>query len=599
MTRRGLPFLGLAVLAVCTLGGPAPSYAQAQTAAQQGEALGRQVQATAGTTVTDTDAPTGVPGYAGSDFASGRLVDDPEALASEGAAAASGSTATKVVLDPHRASIDPKTIDVDAAQKVEARPDSYLGAGEGIDGTKGKCQPLPGGSAGSVTYYESCNDGAKVTQEARSCEVPLVATAQTRTVYDYSCDDRGGEGCLTFDAYVSDGRCRVTATAEKRICLQGDAVNCTEPDIVTTQVLECSEPVTGLPVPTARTVTDIVTTRDESACSAATADGTCTLDAETCIDADPATRTIDGVTLTQSCWKWRRDYTCTGVTQANDCGSLKANPACSFDHEDCLDDPADGAAAGPCKVRDEVYRCIIGDGSASAPASLCGSDLYCLHGECTKIEREASTEFQDALVAVHAMGDVRDQFDPADLSLFKGEATGCHRPIFGLVNCCAGKSSGLLSVAAGGAALAGGPAAIAALATPFLTLFLCSPKEMELDIKDRMGLCHYVGTYCSQKVLFVCTTKRKTDCCFPSKLSRILQEQGRAQLGLGWGSARHPECRGFTVEEFQQLDLGKMDFREVYADFTEAVKLPDEVATSAAIQAKIRDYYQLHATSGP
>lgn len=70
-------------------------------------------------------------------------------------------------------------------------------------------------------------------------------------------------------------------------------------------------------------------------------------------------------------------------------------------------------------------------------------------------------------------------------------------------------------------------------------------------------------------------------------------------MGFGWGSAKHPECRGFTVEEFQRLDLGKMDFREVYADFTDAVRLPDEVAASAAIQTKIRDYYQLHAPSGP
>ncbi|WP_240959872.1 conjugal transfer protein TraN [Novosphingobium olei] len=594
-----MPFLGIAVLAVCTLGGPAPRSAQAQAAAQAGEALGRQVQATAAATVTDTTAATGVPGYAGSDFATGRLVEDPEALASEGAAAASGSTATKVVLDPRRPAIDPRTIDLTAAQKVEAAPDSYLGAGDGIDGTKGKCRPLPGGSAGSVTYYESCNDGAKVSQDSRSCEVPLVATTQPRTVYDYTCVDWPTNQCAPFAPYLDDGRCRLIVASQKQICLQGDPAHCAEPETVTTWTSQCSEPVSGLPIPTSRTVTDVVTTRDESACSAATADRTCTLDAETCIDPDPATRTIDGATLTQACWKWRRDYTCTGVTQANDCGPLKANPACSFDHEECLDDSPNGPADGPCKVRDEVYRCTIGAAATSAPASLCGSDLYCLHGECTTITREASTEFQDALVAVHAMGDVRDQFDPADLSLFKGEATGCHRPIFGLVNCCAGKSSGLLSAAAGGAALAGGPAAIAALATPFLTQFLCSAEEKQLDIKDRMGLCHYVGTYCSQKVLFVCTTKRKSYCCFPSKLSRILQEQGRTQLGLGWGDARHPECRGFTVAEFQQLDLGKMDFREVYADFTEAVKLPDEVSASAAIQTKIRDYYQLHATSGP
>lgn len=39
-------------------------------------------------------------------------------------------------------------------------------------------------------------------------------------------------------------------------------------------------------------------------------------------------------------------------------------------------------------------------------------------------------------------------------------------------------------------------------------------------------------TYCSKKFLGVCLTKRKAYCCFESKLARILQEQGRRQLGV-------------------------------------------------------------------
>jgi len=166
-----------------------------------------------------------------------------------------------------------------------------------------------------------------------------------------------------------------------------------------------------------------------------------------------------------------------------------------------------------------------------------------------------------------------------------------------LVNCCAGKTSGLITTAAGAAAIAGGPTAIAALATPFLTMFLCSNDEKLLDVKDRMGLCHYVGTYCSDKILGVCTSKRKSYCCFESKLSRILQEQGRAQLAMSWGTAKNPDCEGFTVEEFQQLDLSQMDFTEVYDEFVDAAKVPDEVETSIEIQNKIEEYYKLHGGS--
>ena len=79
---------------------------------------------------------------------------------------------------------------------------------------------------------------------------------------------------------------------------------------------------------------------------------------------------------------------------------------------------------------------------------------------------------------------------------------------------------------------------------------------------------------------------------FGSKLTRILQEQGRTQIGKSWGSAKHPDCSGFTVAQFAQLDLSKMDFSEVYADFISAAKLPDEAATLTDIQNKIQAYYQ-------
>jgi conjugal transfer mating pair stabilization protein TraN len=165
-----------------------------------------------------------------------------------------------------------------------------------------------------------------------------------------------------------------------------------------------------------------------------------------------------------------------------------------------------------------------------------------------------------------------------------------------LVNCCAGKTSGLLTAGAGAAALAGGPTAIAALATPFLTMFLCSTEEKMLDIKDRMGFCHKVGTYCSSSVLGICKTKRTAYCCFESKLSRILQEQGRPQLNKPWGKPKKEQCEGFTIDEFSRLDLSVMDFTEVYSEFVDAAKLPDEVSTLSEIQDKIQDYYDIHTS---
>jgi conjugal transfer mating pair stabilization protein TraN len=78
------------------------------------------------------------------------------------------------------------------------------------------------------------------------------------------------------------------------------------------------------------------------------------------------------------------------------------------------------------------------------------------------------------------------------------------------------------------------------------------------------------------------------------KTPLTLQEQGRPQLGKSWGTPKKPVCDGFTIFEFQQLDLSVMDFSEIYAEFVDAAKLPNEAAALIEIQAKIEAYYAAH-----
>ena len=81
--------------------------------------------------------------------------------------------------------------------------------------------------------------------------------------------------------------------------------------------------------------------------------------------------------------------------------------------------------------------------------------------------------------------------------------------------------------------------------------------------------CHYVGRYCEKKILGMCVQKAKGHCCYNSILARIIHEQGRPQLVSfqpdgAWGSAKRPNCRGFTPEEFQAVDFSKVDMSEYY-----------------------------------
>lgn len=98
-----------------------------------------------------------------------------------------------------------------------------------------------------------------------------------------------------------------------------------------------------------------------------------------------------------------------------------------------------------------------------------------------------------------------------------------------------------------------------------MSLMECSEGEGRLSLQRGAGLCHEIGDYCSHKVLGFCVTRTHGHCCFNSVLSRIINEQGRSQVGRGWGDAKNPQCGGFTIAELQSLRFDVMDFSEFYA----------------------------------
>lgn len=93
-------------------------------------------------------------------------------------------------------------------------------------------------------------------------------------------------------------------------------------------------------------------------------------------------------------------------------------------------------------------------------------------------------------------------------------------------------------------------------------LMSCDQADQLTAMRKGQNLCVALGSYCSQKFLKICVEKKEGYCCFNSRLARIIQEQGRAQLGKSWGSAQSPECSGFTVAEFESLDFSSIDLTE-------------------------------------
>ncbi|WP_285616101.1 conjugal transfer protein TraN [Hydrogenophilus thermoluteolus] len=127
-------------------------------------------------------------------------------------------------------------------------------------------------------------------------------------------------------------------------------------------------------------------------------------------------------------------------------------------------------------------------------------------------------------------------------------------------------------------------------------LLSCDQQEMILAMRRGQNLCVEVGKYCSGKILGKCYEHTKSYCCYNSRLARIINEQGRAQIGKSWGSPKSPNCSGFTQSEFERIDFSKIDLSEFMAEVMASVKIPDvsgiQQNIQGVVQQKMQNYYQ-------
>jgi conjugal transfer mating pair stabilization protein TraN len=127
-----------------------------------------------------------------------------------------------------------------------------------------------------------------------------------------------------------------------------------------------------------------------------------------------------------------------------------------------------------------------------------------------------------------------------------------------------------------------------------MSMSSCNEEEGKLAMKEGAGLCHTVGTWCSSCIRIFgkcvsCIEHSTGKCCFNSKLARIVNEQGRVQVGKGWGSGKSPDCSGFTIAQLQSLDFAAMDLTEFYASIVPT--LPNAGALQGSNAARLTTCY--------
>ena len=222
---------------------------------------------------------------------------------------------------------------------------------------------------------------------------------------------------------------------------------------------------------------------------------------------------------------------------------------------------ADGLASGG------VTNCNAGLRDADSAGS-CGTVRYCVGAGCETVRPQSNTGFVEATTRLNMALELGgEEFDRGDLRFFTGQRRACHIKLFGLANCC--KNSGLL-----------------------VGLGNCSASEIELAEERNAGNTHYLGRYCSKRTFFgVCIRRSRAWCVFGSKLGRILQQQGRSQLGIGWN-----DCRGFTVAEIEGIDFARLDLSEFTENLMDgsmepSASLPDAGGTGDTMRRRIRDFY--------
>lgn len=194
----------------------------------------------------------------------------------------------------------------------------------------------------------------------------------------------------------------------------------------------------------------------------------------------------------------------------------------------------------------------------------CGETFFCIDGDCYDEVQKQNDNFSEAASGLAALGEAAESFSAENLRVFTGNAASCSKKPIGLSDCCADSGWG-----------------------NDIGLTQCSEEEKSLSDAKEKKLTIELGEYCAEKVLGVCIRKKKSYCQFDSKMTRIIQEQGKQQLGLGFGSKKDPDCSGFTPEQLQQVDFSKIDMSDFYEDLNANMELPN----MQEIQDRINDKY--------
>ncbi|EQA15452.1 conjugal transfer protein TraN [Glaesserella parasuis] len=255
----------------------------------------------------------------------------------------------------------------------------------------------------------------------------------------------------------------------------------------------------------------------------------------------------ESVQAEADCWEKSETFVANDASD-NECIKYEKNPNCTISERECI------LKEGNDCVRHRIkYQCST---TVKTDGYICGDKFFCSDGSCSDLEGSVNSDFGHAVsqLATLAQAGKDVSLDDVNLRAFSGRPMYCRKSGFGFSDCC--KDSGW-----------GNDAGLAK----------CNSEENALGKAKDKKLTIFVGTYCDKRVLKKCVRRKSSYCVFDNKLARIIQAQGRSgQLGMGFGGASSPDCRGLNVDELQRIDFNAMDYSDFYEELEANKQIPDK-----------------------
>ncbi|HAT3877914.1 TPA: type-F conjugative transfer system mating-pair stabilization protein TraN [Legionella pneumophila] len=281
----------------------------------------------------------------------------------------------------------------------------------------------------------------------------------------------------------------------------------------------------------------------------------CIMDAsQSCLEPN-LTKVIGGISIKRACWGRAYQYQCA-VVSSSACTPL-INQGCSQTGSTCMQ-----AKANLCERYSQTFQCM--QQFCMPEKTVCPGKIGCSDGKCDTSKREEADDMAEGLSRLGALagvaGDVAlNQVRSGKPAIFTGSAQECMKYPLGTMDCCKNKGWGDWAIHC--------------------------PKELQLLLKAKQdGRVVSLGKYKKHNA----SRSHYAFCVFPTKLAAIVQIQGRGrQLGIPYGTAEHPDCRGLTPEELERINFASLDLSPIQKELVARMALPNNSSINKANQSHI------------